>query len=140
MSSLDHISLQTTTRSRSEIALDRLSLGLAVAMMVLGLRQWAIIVGLIAGPTGAFETMPQHWQVATMHLSVVDLIAAVGLWLRSSWGRVVWIVAALSEIAMHSLFIGEFGANLPVVVFHGVALLAVGITWIGARRAAAATR
>ena len=138
MSSLDHISLHSTTRSRAEILMDRLSLGLAAAMMLLGLRQWAIIVGLAAGPGGGFETMPQIWQLATMHLGVVDLIAAVGLWLRSSWGRVVWIVAAVSEVAMHSVFIGTFGANFVIVAFHAAALAAMLVTWIGVRRAAKA--
>ena len=56
--------------------------------------------------------------VATMHLAVVDLVAAVGLWMRVAWGKVVWVYAALSEIALHTVFIGTFGTNWPVVAFH----------------------
>lgn len=138
MSSLDHISLHSTERSRAEITADRLSLGLAAAMMILGLRQWAIIVGLAVGPAGGFETMPQYYQIATMHLGVVDLIAAVGLWLRASWGRVVWIVAALSELAMHSVFIGTFGANYTVAAFHVATLAVMIVTWVVVRREARA--
>ena len=59
--------------------------------------------------------MSTAWKIATMHLAVVDLVAAVGLWMRVAWGKVVWIYAALSEIAFHTVFIGTFGSDLPIV-------------------------
>ena len=81
---------------------------LAVVMMVLGLRQWAVILGVIASKGGMFEAMSTPWQLATMHLAVVDLVASVGLWMRAAWGNVLWIYAALSEIALHTVFVGTF--------------------------------
>lgn len=95
---------------------------MAGVMMLLGLREWGIIVGIFDGAVGSFETMPAAWKIATMHLAVVDLVASVGLWQRVAWGNVVWVYAALAEIAMHTVFIGTFGGDLPIVLFHFVTL------------------
>ncbi len=65
-----------------------------------------------------FEAMPMPWKLATMHLAVVDLVASVGLWQRVAWGNVVWVYAAVAEVAMHTIFIGTFGSDLPIVAFH----------------------
>ena len=111
-------------RGRQEVVLDGYQIALSVLMMLLGLRQWAVIVGLIQGSTGMFETMSTAWKIATMHLSVVDLVAAVGLWMRVPWGIVVWVLAALSEVLFHTFFIGTFGGDLPIIALH-VATLAV---------------
>jgi hypothetical protein len=91
---------------------------LGVVMMVIGLRQWAIILGIISIRGMTFETMPTPWQLATMHLAVVDLVASVGLWMRAAWGNVLWIYAALSEIALHTVLVGTFGSNVLIVAFH----------------------
>ena len=91
---------------------------LAVVMMVLGLRQWAVILGVISSKGGMFEAMSTPWQLATMHLAVVDLVASVGLWMRAAWGNVLWIYAALSEIALHTVFAGTFRNNMLIVAFH----------------------
>ena len=91
---------------------------LAVVMMVLGLRQWAVILGVISSKGGMFEAMSTPWQLATMHLAVVDLVASVGLWMRAAWGNVLWIYAAISEIALHTVFAGTFRNNVPIVAFH----------------------
>ena len=135
MSSLEDISVKEPQRNRFEVTLDYYSIGLAVLMMVLGLRHWAVIVGMLEGSAGTFEAMSQAWQIATMHLAVVDLVAAVGLWMRVAWGRVVWILAALSEIAFHTLFTGTFGSNLPAVLFHCAALLVFAGLYLLANRA-----
>jgi hypothetical protein len=91
---------------------------LAVVMMVLGLREWAVILGVIGSKGGMFEQMSTPWQLATMHLAVVDLVASVGLWTRAAWGNVLWIYAAISEIALHTVFAGTFRNNVLIVAFH----------------------
>jgi hypothetical protein len=110
---------------------------LAVVMMVLGLRQWAIILGVIAGKGGMFEAMSTPWQLATMHLAVVDLVASVGLWMRAAWGNVLWIYAALSEIALHTVFAGTFRNNVLIVAFHLVTISGFVVLQFLARRDAA---
>jgi hypothetical protein len=125
-------------RNRYEFLLDQYAIALSVVMLLFGLRHWAVIVGLVAGGGGAFEAMSTAWKIATMHMAVVDLVAAVGLWMRASWGRVVWIYAALSEIVLHSAFIGTFGGDLPKVAFHVATLVVFLILILLARRSAPA--
>ena len=91
---------------------------LAIVLMLFGLRQWAVILGVAASPGGPFETMSAAWQLATMYLAVVDLVAAVGLWMRVAWGNVLWICAALSEVVFHTFFMNTFGSDYTVVAFH----------------------
>lgn len=105
-------------RNRYEFVLDQYAIALSVVMLLFGLRQWAVIVGIVPGAGGTFEAMSTAWKIITMHMAVVDLVAAVGLWMRVAWGRVVWIYAALSEIAFHTVFMGAFGSDLPKVAFH----------------------
>jgi hypothetical protein len=134
MSRRDQTAAIVSERDRYEQFLDYYSIALAVAMMLLGLRQWAVILGIVSSSGGAFEAMPTAWKLATMHLAVVDLVAAVGLWMRVAWGKVLWVFAALSEIVLHTVFIGTFGGDLLVVAFHLATLVAYVVLLIQARR------
>ncbi len=118
MSSRDEMSLTPPERAREEVTLDYYMIALAVVMMLLGLRQWAVILGVVSGAEGGFEAMSTPWKLATMDLAVVDLVAAVGLWQRVAWGKVIWIFALVSEISFHTVFIRTFGSDLLVVAFH----------------------
>ena len=108
---------------RYEVLLGYYVIALSVVMMLFGLGQWAIILGIFPGGGGTFEAMTVEWKIVTMHMAVVDLVAAVGLWMRVPWGAVVWVYAAMSEIVFHTVFIGKFGADWPMVSFHLVTLL-----------------
>ncbi len=134
MASRDGMSLTPPERAREEVMLDYYLTALAVAMMLLGLKQWAIILGVIPGADGMFEAMSTPWKLATMDLAVVDLVAAVGLWQRVAWGKVIWIFALVSEIAFHTVFIRTFGGDLLVVAFHVVTFAAFVVLTIMARR------
>ena len=136
MSSKDAMAPARPVRTRVEIVLDQYVIALSVVMMLFGLRQWAVILGIIPGAGGAFDTMTAAWAVATMHMAVVDLVAAVGLWMRVAWGKVIWVYAALFEVAIHTVFIGTFGSDLPVVAFHVATLLVFLTLTIMVRRAA----
>jgi hypothetical protein len=95
---------------------------LSVVMLLFGLRQWAIILGVMQGAGGPFEEMTTAWGIVTIHMAIVDLVAAVGLWLRVAGGKVVWVYSAVFEVTLHTLFIGTFGTNWLVVAFHVVTL------------------
>ncbi len=123
MSNLEDISASAPERNRFEITLDYYQIGLAVLMLLLGLRQWAIIIGVLNGGLGTFEAMPQEPQIATMYFAVVDLVAAIGLWLRTAWGRVLFTLAAVSEIVLHTAFIDTYGGNFLAVVILAVTLV-----------------
>jgi hypothetical protein len=123
--------------NRLPLTIEVYARSLAVVMMVLGLRQWAIILGLISTKAGAFEVMSTPWQLATMHLAVVDLVASVGLWTRAAWGNVLWIYAALSEIALHTVFAGTFRSSILIVAFHLITISGFAALQFLARRDAA---
>lgn len=94
----------------------------SVVLMLFGLREWAVILGVATSAGGPFETMTVAWKMATMYLAVVHLVAAVGLWMRVAWGNVLWVLAAASEIALHTFFRNTFGSDYTIVAFHLFAL------------------
>lgn len=121
------------------LALDVYLRGVAAILLLLGLRQWLYIAGVFQDDGWSFETMSTQWRFVTIHLAVVDLVAAVGLWMRVAWGNVIWIYVAMFEIAMHTVFAETFGLNLFVVSFHVIALLVfVGLLVMSRRHEAAA--
>ena len=118
MTSKDVMAPVVPPRTRADIVLDQYVVALSVVMLLFGLRQWAIILGALQGAGGPFEQMSTPWFVATIHMAVVDLVAAVGLWLRVAGGKVVWVYSAVFEISLHTVFIGTFGPSWLVVGFH----------------------
>jgi hypothetical protein len=96
---------------------------MAVFSMAKGLYHWAVISG-IAGPTDGFEYQPTPWQTATVFFAVIDLVAAVGLWLAAAWGAVVWLTACVSMAAVEVFFPQVYGGRLAVVGTEGVLLFA----------------
>jgi hypothetical protein len=114
--------------------------GVAAMLLLLGLRHWIYIAGVFQDPGWSFETMSTPWQAVTIQLAVVDLVAAVGLWMRVAWGNVIWIYVALFEIAMHTVFAETFGLDLLIVAFHVISLLIfVALLVMSKRHEAAAT-
>lgn len=104
-------------------------------LLLMGLFHWAVILGVVAGQGGMFEEMTTAWKAATINLAVVDLVAAVGLWQRVAWGNVIWIYAALFEVAMHTVFMDTFGTDYLVVAFHVFTVAGFAALTIIARRA-----
>src|SRR5262245_45126319 len=68
---------------------------LAVISLIKGLYHWARVCGIGEGPNSTFEVAPIAWKAATIFFAVIDLVAAVGLWLAAAWGGVVWLTAAI---------------------------------------------
>src|SRR5262249_39420223 len=71
---------------------------MAAVSLLKGLYHWAMIVGIGQGPFSAFETNSTAWQAATIYFAVIDLVAAVGLWLAAAWGGVGWLTAPLTLV------------------------------------------
>ena len=62
----------------------------AIALMK-GLYHWAIVCGFLSPSDAGFEDAATPVQAATVFFGVIDLVAAVGLWLAAPWGAVVWL-------------------------------------------------
>src|SRR5258708_14198294 len=94
---------------------------LAIASMLKGLYHWAAVCGFI-GEAGGFEAHVQSWQATTVFFSVIDLVAAVGLWLVAPWGAVVWLTSTVTMIMIELFFNQVYGTNLIIVAAGLVAI------------------
>ena len=73
------------------------------------------MTGFIGGEEEAFENQPMAWQTATVYFAVIELVAAVGLWLATPWGAVVWLTTVVSMAVIELMFPGIYGGSLMVV-------------------------
>jgi hypothetical protein len=87
-----------------------------------GLYHWALVVGVITTPDGGFAMQKMPWQATTIFFAVIDLVAAVGLWLLAAWGAVVWLTAAISMAAVEVFFPEVYGGRIWIVTVEGVLL------------------
>lgn len=69
-----------------------------------GLTAWMVIFGLPGNPQPPFENRLLSYQAIIVYFAVIDLVAAVGLWLTSTWGGVLWLLAAISQMLLSFLF------------------------------------
>jgi uncharacterized protein DUF6163 len=107
---------------------------MAVVSILKGLYHWAQVTGFIGGEEDVFENQPMAWQAATVYFAVIELVAAVGLWLATPWGAVVWLTTVVSMAVIELMFPGIYGGSLVVVV--GEALMLAGylaLAWMAAR-------
>jgi len=95
---------------------------MAVVSMLKGLYHWAAVCGFI-GEAGGFEAHVQSWQATTVFFSVIDLVAAVGLWLVAPWGAVVWLTSTVTMIMIQLFFDQVYGTDLIMVAAGVVAIL-----------------
>jgi Family of unknown function (DUF6163) len=91
----------------------RIMAGLSLAK---GLFHWAQVCGIGAAPDSGFESHSVAWQAATVFFAVIDLVAAVGLWLAAAWGAVVWLTSVVSMAVVELFFPNVFGGSLFVVL------------------------
>lgn len=95
---------------------------MAGVSMLVGLYNWSILCGIGEGRDTSFESHGLPWQTATVFFAVIDLVAAVGLWLAAAWGAVVWLTSVISLIAVELLFPQVYGGRLWVLIFNAALL------------------
>jgi hypothetical protein len=54
--------------------------------------------------------------------AVIDLVAAVGLWLAAAWGAVVWLTAVVSMAVVEVFFPQVYGGSVFVVLVESTLL------------------
>ncbi|WP_315740227.1 MULTISPECIES: DUF6163 family protein [unclassified Bradyrhizobium] len=107
---------------------------MAMLSIAKGLYHWAQVTGFIGGEDDAFENQAMAWQAATVYFAVIELVAAVGLWLATPWGAVVWLTTVVSMAVIELMFPGIYGGNLLVVAGEAVMLAAyLVLAWMAAR-------
>lgn len=87
---------------------------LSLCWLVKGLSAWAIILGIASSAT-PFEGASTGYQAVLIYFAVFDLVAAVGLWLTSNWGGVLWLLAVMSHLIL-AVFFPHFVSNSALVL------------------------
>ena len=97
---------------------------MAVVSLLKGLYHWARVTGISLDGGQSFELHSIAWQTATVFFAVIDLVAAVGLWLAAAWGAVIWLMSVASMLAVEIFFPQVFGAPLWIGSIEGGLLAA----------------
>jgi hypothetical protein len=107
---------------------------MAVVSVAKGLYHWAQVTGFTGGEEEAFENQSLAWQASTVYFAVIELVAAVGLWLATPWGAVVWLITVVSMTVIELMFPAIYGGSLAVVVAEALMLsIYLALAWMAAR-------
>jgi hypothetical protein len=107
---------------------------MAVLSVAKGLYHWAQVTGFVGGEDDAFENQNMAWQTSTVYFAVIELVAAVGLWLATPWGAVVWLTTVVSMAVIELMFPAIYGGSLWVVALEAALLAAyLALAWMAAR-------
>lgn len=103
---------------------------LSIAWLLKGVMAWSVIFGLSTG-LAPFEGSSTGYQAGLIYFAVVDLVAAVGLWLTSTWGGVLWLLAVMSHLIL-AVFFPRFVQNsaLLIALFIVGIMLYLTISWL----------
>ena len=127
------IKLGTSARERAEtrwgLILVIFMRCLAALWIVQGLLQWS---AFMLPRDELFDHLRVSQSAAVMFFSVIDFLAAVGLWLATPWGAILWLFAALSQIFVAMSVRHVFDS---VWIVSDVALIVVyfALTWQAGR-------
>ena len=107
---------------------------ISLSLLLLSALAWLRMVGALefgGNPDGwRFDLMPAHWKVASIVTAVVGPVAAVGLWLLSSWGVTLWLALAFFQIAIFSVLADRFELRPALVAFHAICLIVYIGVWL----------
>jgi hypothetical protein len=67
-------------------------------MIFKGLMHWSSLFGVGDGAGSRFLQQTMDAQAATVFFAVIDLVAGVALWLGSTWGAMLWLLAAALQV------------------------------------------
>ena len=104
---------------------------LAALWILQGLGEWASFMM----PRGAvFDHMTKSQTATVMFFAVIDFLAAVGLWLATPWGGVLWLFAAVAQILI-ALGVKHSVSTAWIVCDVSLIALYFTLTWQAARAA-----
>jgi hypothetical protein len=96
---------------------------MSIVIMLKGLYHWSVVCGFI-GPRDGFLDMSTPAQTATVFFAIIDLVAAVGLWLAAPWGAVVWLTSSVSMVVIDVFFPQIYGETILLVIVEMLLILA----------------
>ncbi len=118
-------------RTRWRLVLVWLLRILSVIWLAKGLLAWAVIFGLGDPSQPPFEGRLLSFQAIIVYFAVIDLVAAVGLWLTSTWGGVLWLLATISQLLLGFFFPRLLPMTPPLIGGYVALVLAYFVaTWL----------
>lgn len=93
---------------------------MAVFQIIKGMLHWALLLG--ASGLGPSASQDIEYLGANIYFAVLDPVAAIGLWMTSSWGGVIWLLAAVSQIVLCIGFAEVYGIMWPILFIEAVAI------------------
>ena len=106
----------------------------AAACLWFALNLWSDLIGYGSNGILRFDLLDTDMKAAAASLAVLYPVAAVGLWLKGSWGPVIWTLAAFVEIARQESFSGLLGTaapTLPMIASTALLYMALRVTiWL----------
>lgn len=107
----------------------------AMLLLIVGLARACQILGIVPEGADTFSDLTPAERSGAATLLLVDLLAAVGLWIGAVWGPVMWAAALAVEVVMYTLFSGAFGSYpLRVLVHASIFLGFLALTFLEWRR------
>jgi hypothetical protein len=107
----------------------------AILWIAKGLASWSVIVGA-GGIQPIFDARPTGFQAMIIYFAVIDLIAAIGLWLTSTWGGVLWLLAVMSHLVLTFFFPTVLVGGLPAAAaFSTLMAIYLMLSWLAAEEA-----
>ena len=99
--------------------------------MLRGLLHWQTI---IASDLTPFEALAPMIAGCVIFFAVADLLSAVGLWLASAWGGVLWLFSSLANILV-TLAVPQFhtGGRVMLAIDFALIITYFVLTWHAAR-------
>ena len=94
---------------------------MAVLWMLQGFLHWHSI--MVPVPS-VIETLPPQQATAVAAFAVLDLLTAVGLWLVTPWGGVLWIFAVAAQMTAIVTMPGLFPTGQMLLAIDAVLVLA----------------
>jgi len=105
----------------------------AVLWIMKGLSAWAVILGIWT-PAGQFEGRSMGYQATVIYFALIDLVAAVGLWMATVWGGVLWLLAVMSHLILAAFFPRIVsGGILTFALFLTLTAVYLAVAWLAAR-------
>jgi Family of unknown function (DUF6163) len=101
---------------------------LAGLWVIQGLLQWSAI---LLPPEPLFDKVGALRGAAVIFFATVNLVAAVGLWLATPWGGVIWLLGAIAQILVALALPGFFsmlwiGADIVLIIIYFVLMWRAG--------------
>ncbi len=117
---------------RWDVVLTWFMRAVAILWIFKGIGAWAVILGMDAQIP--FEERSMGFQATMIYFAVIDPVAAVGLWLASAWGGVLWLLAVMSQLILTFFFPQVVTGGLLSTVLFGLLIVAyLLVSWMSTR-------